>query len=75
MAHYQLSYGFNSSENMENVNNNCTESLKMQTSEIQNVENHPESILNISTEKNEAEKRKLSQPSEPGKNLYLYSTQ
>lgn len=54
---------------MENVNNNDTVASKTQTPETQNIKNEPKSTLDISCEKNEAEKRKLPQPSEPGKNV------
>lgn len=64
MAHYQLSYGFNSNDpdSTASINNSSTK-----TTEIQNIENHPESSLNVQNKNLEAEKRKLSQPSEPGK--------
>jgi len=70
MAHYQLSYGFNSSENTVSVNNVST-NLGTKNSEIQNVANTSISGSHNPNEKSlhksEAEKRKLpQQPSEPG---------
>lgn len=69
MANYQLSYGFNSNDNTTtNVTNTVTNSLETKASAIQHVQNQSESTLNDSNEKSEGEKRKMPQPSEPGKN-------
>lgn len=70
MAHYQLSYGFNSSDN-NTVNVNVSTNSETKNSEIQNVANTSKSGSHIPNEKSlsksEAEKRKLpQQPSEPG---------
>lgn len=72
MAHYQLSYGFNSVDNTTNsVTNTVTNSLKTkETTGITNLENQSKSIINDFNETSETEKRKLPQPSEPGKNKY-----
>lgn len=68
MAHYQLSYGFNSNDNSTvNLNDTSTNALKTNSIEAKSVENQCESSLNASDEKNESEKRKLPQPSEPSK--------
>ncbi|XP_022170873.1 HIV Tat-specific factor 1 [Myzus persicae] len=64
MAHYQLSYGFNSNES-STVSVNSVNTLKTNTIEAQSKENQSESTLNASDEKHETEKRKLPQPSEP----------
>lgn len=67
LAHYQLSYGFNSSDNATiSANNTCTNLSSTKTNEINSIENQLESN-NVSIEKTESEKRKLSQPSEPSK--------
>lgn len=74
MAHYQLSYGFNSNDNdiaIANGNNIIT-TQETKTTEIQSLESTQEHKLNVSDEKSsdksEAEKRKLPpQSSEPGK--------
>lgn len=68
MAHYQLSYGFNSSDNSA-VNINSTN-----TNGIQSIENKSESTLDASGVKSEPEKRKLPQPSEPSKLINLFLT-
>lgn len=69
LANYQLSYGFNSNDNTTtNVSNTGTNSLETKASLIQHVKDQSESTLNDSNEKPEGEKRKLPQPSEPGKN-------
>lgn len=68
MANYQLSYGFNSNDNTTtNVINTSTNSLETKASVIQHAKNQAESTSNDFNEKSEAEKRKLPQPSEPGK--------
>lgn len=77
MAHYQLSYGFNSSDNSAiNINstNTNTNTLKTNTNEAQSVENKSESTLDASGVKSEPEKRKLPQPSEPSKLINLFLT-
>lgn len=72
MAHYQLSYGFNSIDNSTvSVNNTSTDSSNSKIIEIKNIENQLESeneLKNDFSEKTEAEKRKLSQPSESSNN-------
>lgn len=75
MAHYQLSYGFNSSDNSA-VNINITNTLKTNTDGAQSIENKSESTLDASGVKSEPEKRKLQQPSEPSKliNFFLIFT-
>lgn len=74
MAHYQLSYGFNSTENTtESVNNTSNNSIETKTVEIQNKINQPDCGSSISIEKTESEKRKLPpQPSEPSKNKFTF---
>jgi len=66
MAHYQLSYGFNSNDS-STVSVNNTNTLKTNTIGAQSKENQSESTLNASDVKHEPEKRKLPQPSEPSK--------
>lgn len=67
MAHYQLSYGFNSNNSTTtSVNDTSTNTLKTNPIRVQNKEDQLESSLNAS-EKPEPEKRKLPQPSEPSK--------
>lgn len=73
MAHYQLSYGFNSSDNTA-VNINSTNTLKTNTNGAQSIENKSESTLDASGVKSEPEKRKLPQPSEPSKLINLFLT-
>lgn len=72
MAHYQLSYGFNYVDNSTvSVNNTSIDSSNSKIIEIKNIENQLESdneLKNVSSEKTEAEKRKISQPSEPSNN-------
>lgn len=81
MAHYQLSYGFNSSDNSSVNANNINTNLESKNSEIPSVSNTSKSGINMpnekkSLDKTEAEKRKLPQePSEPGSNIYLYFIQ
>lgn len=68
MANYQLSYGFNSNDNAAtNVTNMGTNSLETKAAVMQHVQNQSESTINDYNEKSEVEKRKLPQPSEPGK--------
>jgi len=66
MAHYQLSYGFNSNDS-STVSVNSTNTLKTNIIGAQSKENQSESTLNASDVKHEPEKRKLPQPSEPSK--------
>lgn len=75
MAHYQLSYGFNSNDNnIATANGNNTITTKeIKTTEVQNINSTQEPRINVSDEKSsdksEVEKRKLPpQSSEPGKN-------
>lgn len=76
MAHYQLSYGFNSNDNdIATANgNNIITTKEIKTTEVQNKYNSTqEPRINVSDEKSsdksEVEKRKLPpQSSEPGKN-------
>lgn len=66
MAHYQLSYGFNSTDS-STVSVNSINTLKSNTIGAQSKENQSESTLNASDVVLEPEKRKLPQPSEPSK--------
>lgn len=66
MAHYQLSYGFNSTDS-STVSGNYTSTLKANTVGAQSKENQSESTLNTSDVVPEPEKRKLPLPSEPSK--------
>lgn len=70
LAHYQLSYGFNSCDNAESVNNVNADALKIKPSDVKNIENKPESGLHVSNKSSETEKRKLPQPSEPSIHKY-----
>jgi len=70
LAHYQLSYGFNSSDIVTNANNTSTNSSSTKTIEIKSTEN-PLKSYNVSNEKSEAEKRKLPQTSEPSNYLFI----
>lgn len=72
LAHYQLSYGFNSNDNDNAIanGNNITTTKETKTTEIQNLESTQEFRINVcdekSLDKSEAEKRKLPpQSSEP----------
>jgi hypothetical protein len=71
MAHYQLSYGFNSNDNSA-ISINSTDTLKTNTIGAQSKENKSESTLNTSGVKPEPEKRKLPQPSEPSKLILFF---
>jgi len=65
LAHYQLSYGFNSNENTTKSVSDTNTSSETKVNEIQNIETTPESNV-ISNENSEIGKRKLlHQPSEP----------
>jgi len=67
LAHYQLSYGFNSSDNATiSANNTYTKFSSTKTNEMNSKGNLLES-KNVSIERTESEKRKLSQPSESSK--------
>lgn len=73
MAHYQLSYGFNSTDNTPgSVINTSINSVKTETIDIKNIGNNPKLGSNIPIENTEPEKRKLPQPSEPSKNTFIY---
>lgn len=75
MAHYQLSYGFNSNDNnITTANGNKIITTKeTKTTETQSLDSTQESRINVadgqSSDKSEVEKRKLPpQSSEPGEN-------
>lgn len=74
MAHYQLSYGFNSNNANSSTNetNSAANPLLTKSTEIQNIKNQSQSSLNISSENSGTEKRKLPQPSEPSKIKYIF---
>lgn len=74
MAHYQLSYGFNSSDTTTaSVNNTNINTLQSKITSFQNIENQQEISLNVSKENIETEKRKLPQSSEPSNKYNLFS--
>lgn len=74
MAHYQLSYGFNSIDNSTiSVSNTSTDLLNSKETEIVNIESQLEfenKSSNDSSENTDAEKRKFTQISEPSNNQY-----
>lgn len=75
MAHYQLSYGFNSNDSPATNINNASTNLELKTPGSVSIEDTSESGINVN-EKSETEKRKLpQQPSEPGKHCTLCVSQ
>lgn len=71
LAHYQLSYGFNSSDTTTTNVTNPNGIQLQSTTVIKNIKNLSEPSLNVSNENSETEKRKLPQPSEPSKQYFI----